>query len=127
MTRAELQTMLSGFTGSTFEYPFNFTARVYKIGGKMFALTDDLAEPVSVTLKCAPDIAEELREQHPGVVVPGYHMNKRHWNTVTLHDSVEDDDMRDWLAHSYDLVFHSLPRSQREEIAQSNRDKQTSH
>ncbi|MBC8141950.1 MAG: MmcQ/YjbR family DNA-binding protein [Armatimonadetes bacterium] len=117
MTREELQSELAAFPGATAEYPFDFTTRVYKVGGKIFAIMGDDAEPFKVSLKCDPDIAEELREEYPGIVVPGYHLNKRHWNTVTIDVRVADDDLRDWLAHSYDRVFGSLTRSVREQIA----------
>ncbi len=117
MTREALQAELAAFPGATAEYPFDFSTRVYKVGGKIFAITDDVAEPLAVSLKCDPDIAGELRGEYPDNVVPGYHLNKRHWNTVTLDVRVADDDLRDWLAHSYDRVFASLPRTVREQIA----------
>lgn len=123
MTRDELLAALSAFSGATASYPFDETTRVYKVGGKIFAICGDNDDPVRVSVKCDPDLAEELREQYPNIVTPGYHLNKRHWNTVTLNDSVNDDDLRDWLAHSYDLVFRSLPRAMRTEIAQENSDK----
>jgi predicted DNA-binding protein (MmcQ/YjbR family) len=126
VTRDELFATLSAFSGAALQYPFDETTRVYKVGGKIFALAGDFDDPVRVSVKCDPDLAEELREQHPGVVIPGYHLNKRHWNTVTLDDSVNDDDLRDWLAHSYDLVFRSLSRTIRAEITQQNSDKPAS-
>lgn len=110
MTRAELFGELAAFPGATCGYPFDAATRVYKVGGKIFAITDDVAEPLKVSLKCAPDLATQLRDEFPGTVVPGYHLNKRHWNTVTVNDCVSDDDLRDWFAHSYELVFASLPR-----------------
>lgn len=119
MTRTELQTALSAFAHATCGYPFDASTRVYKVGGKMYALLDDVAEPVAVTLKCDPELAEELRQQYPGVVAPGYHLNKRHWNTVTPDSSVSDDDLRDWLAHSYELVLRSLPRATRAELPEN--------
>lgn len=122
MTRDELLAALSAFSGATASYPFDETTRVYKVGGKIFSICSDDDDPVRVSVKCDPDLAEELREQYPDTVTPGYHLNKRHWNTVTLGDSVNDDDLRDWLAHSYDLVFRSLPRAMRTEIAQNNSD-----
>ncbi|MBC8136206.1 MAG: MmcQ/YjbR family DNA-binding protein [Fibrella sp.] len=123
MTRDELFAALAAFPGASASYPFDETTRVYKVGGKLFALAGDNDDPIRVSVKCDPDIAEELREQYPGTVIPGYHLNKRHWNTVTLDDSVNDDDLCDWLAHSYDLVFRSLPRAMRAEIQPIIRDK----
>ena len=116
MTREMLETELSAFPGATFGYPFDATTRVYKVGGKMFALVDDVAEPLAIALKCDPEIAVELRQEYPDVVVPGYHLNKRHWNTVTPNQTVEDDDLRDWLTHSYELVYRSLTRDTRAKI-----------
>lgn len=123
MTRDELHAELASLPGATLSYPFDAVTSVYKVGGKMFALVSDDADPPSVNLKCDPDTAEELREQYPGVVTPGYHMSKRHWNTVTLRDgSVEDDDLRDWIAHSHDLVLRSLPKAARAEVEALSRD-----
>lgn len=116
MTRETLEAELCAFPGATFGYPFDATTRVYKVGGKIFAIVDDVAEPLGINLKCDPDTAVELREEYPGVVVPGYHMNKRHWNTVTLNQTVEDDELRDFITHSYELVFRSLTRDTRAQI-----------
>lgn len=100
--------------GATEEYPFGDGAAVFKVAGKMFALVH-LAGEASVNLKCDPDWAEELRAIYPGVA-PGYHMNKRHWNTVALDGSVPDGEIRDLLDHSYELVVASLPKRAREHI-----------
>jgi predicted DNA-binding protein (MmcQ/YjbR family) len=72
-------------------------------------------EPGSVNLKCDPDRALELRARHDAIR-PGYHMNKRHWNTVDLDGTVADEDLREMIDHSYDLVVGSLPRGQREAL-----------
>lgn len=90
-----------------------------KVGGKMFALiTTTAGEKVShISLKCDPVIAENLREQHDAVQ-PGYHLNKKHWNTVTVDGSLTEADLRDMIDHSYDLVLKSLPKAQRAAISQ---------
>ena len=123
MTLDALNAALAGFRGAAASYPFDAHTRVYKVGGKMFALVAEEKTPTQVTLKCDPDLAEELRRQYPGTVTPGYYMHKRHWNTVTLDPCdtlpVSDDDLRDFLAHSYDLVFRALPRATRETISGS--------
>lgn len=78
----------------------------------MFALVSLDGDPGSVTLKCDPDIAVELRARH-AAVRPGYHQNKRHWNTVELDGSIPDDELREMIDHSYELVVGQLPRAQR--------------
>jgi predicted DNA-binding protein (MmcQ/YjbR family) len=81
----------------------------------MFALVLLGGEPGRVNLKCDPDRALELRAVY-AAVTPGYHMNKRHWNTVELDGSVEDDELRDMVEHSYELVVRSLPRHERDRL-----------
>ena len=84
-------------------FPFDETTLAFKVYGKIFALTD-LEPPLSVNLKCDPEIAIELREHYP-TVVPGYHMNKKHWNTVHIDGSVADDLIKKWILMSYKLVI----------------------
>jgi predicted DNA-binding protein (MmcQ/YjbR family) len=93
----------------TEEFPFDANTLVFKVMGKMFALADvDLFE--SVNLKCDPERSAELREQFPGIV-PGFHMNKNHWNTVSMDGSVPDKLVLELIDHSYELVVSKLPRS----------------
>ena len=99
--------------GVTFDYPFDEKVRVYRIGEKMFALTSEV-HPLSVNLKCDPLYALELRSIYKGVKA-GYHMNKKHWNTVTVEDSdVDDETVKELIDHSYELVHKGLSRKQRE-------------
>jgi predicted DNA-binding protein (MmcQ/YjbR family) len=99
--------------GVTFDYPFDEKVRVYRIAEKMFALTVDEI-PLEVNLKCDPIYALELRSIYEGVRA-GYHMNKKHWNTVTLTDSdVDDESVKELIDHSYELVFSKLTKKQRE-------------
>ena len=93
--------------GASEGFPFGPDTLVYKVGGKMFALVPH--GRTTVNLKCVPHLAEVLREQFPGSVTPGYHMNKRHWNTVALDGTVPDDEMEEMLGHSYTIVVDSLP------------------
>ena len=79
--------------------PFGPEILVYRIAGKMFALVDWQAEPLSINLKCEPELALLLREIHPEVK-PGWHMNKQHWNTVTLSEGLSDDLWQGWIVHS---------------------------
>ena len=100
--------------GVTEELPFDNQTLVFKVMGKMFALTDvDLF--TSVNLKCNPEEAVLLREQHEAVV-PGYHMNKKHWNTVLMDGSLTDSLVTGWIDQSYDLVVAKLPKKEREKV-----------
>ena len=107
---------LPGVEGST---PFGPQVLVYKVGGKMFALAvpDELLQQVNerVNLKCEPERAVELRDRHEDIV-PGYHMNKRHWNTLTLPGKLPTKLVRELTDHSYALVVASLPRKLRESL-----------
>lgn len=94
--------------GCTEDTPFDANTLCFRVSGKIYALLDiDLFE--SVNLKCDPEWAVELREQHEGIV-PGYHMNKKHWNTVKLDGTVPDPLVLELVDHSYILVFNSLPK-----------------
>lgn len=97
-------------------YPFGPGALVFKTGGKMFALVADDERPLTMNLKCDPDEALALRAAHPRSITPAYHMNKRHWNSLLLDGSLPDALVRELIDQSYDLVFSSLTRAQREEI-----------
>ncbi|MFG2890965.1 MmcQ/YjbR family DNA-binding protein [Streptomyces sp. NPDC048248] len=109
-----LRSVCLGFNGATEEFPFpgHPDVATFKVGGKIFALTSLDAEPLGVSLKCDPEEAQRLRAAHPEVV-PGYHLNKRHWNTVSLSGGLPDQLVVDMIEDSYDLVVASLPRAQR--------------
>jgi predicted DNA-binding protein (MmcQ/YjbR family) len=92
--------------------PFGPEALVYKVGGKMFALTVPDDVPPRLNLKCDPDRALALRDDHPAII-PGYHMNKRHWNTVVLDGSLPSSLIRELIDHSYALVVAALPKQTR--------------
>lgn len=96
-------------------FPFGPDTLVFKVGEKIFALTSLNSVEFKVNLKCNPDYAEELREKHPEII-PGYHMNKKHWNTVCFQGNLENDFLKELIDHSYDLVLKSLPKSVREKI-----------
>jgi predicted DNA-binding protein (MmcQ/YjbR family) len=116
MTRDEILELCTSLPGAAEDYPFGDEVAVFKVGGKMFALVPLTGEPGSVNLKCDPEWALELRDRY-AAVRPGYHQNKRHWNTVELDGSIDDDDLREMLDHSYDLVVSGLPRSERSRIS----------
>lgn len=88
--------------------PFGPDTLVFKVGGKMFALIGLERMPTGINLKCDPERAVELRERYEAVL-PGYHMNKRHWNTVVLRQDVPAPLLRDLIDHSYELVVQALP------------------
>ena len=99
--------------------PFGPDVLVYKVGGKMFALATPDEFPHSVNLKCDPERAEELRDRYEEIQ-PGFHMNKRHWNTVTLGGRVPTKLIKEMIDHSYALVVSSLTRKVRAELKISN-------
>ncbi len=94
-------------------FPFDQQTLVFKVAGKMFALADvDLFE--SINLKCDPEEAVLLREQY-AAVQPGYHMSKKHWNTILMDGSISDPLIRAWIKNSYDLVVAGMPKKHRAE------------
>lgn len=117
MNIEEVRTFCLAKKGAIESFPFDDTALVMKIGGKMFILIN-LEGAHSVNLKCDPAWAIELREAYPAIT-PGYHMNKRHWNTVVLDGSLSDILIIEMIDHSYNLVLQSLPVKQRYEIEQT--------
>jgi predicted DNA-binding protein (MmcQ/YjbR family) len=100
--------------GVTEEFPFDASTLVFKVGGKMFALTS-VESFDSINLKCDPEEAIELREKYDAII-PGYHMNKKHWNTVLMDDSVPEKLILKMIDNSYALVFGSLTAKIRGEI-----------
>jgi predicted DNA-binding protein (MmcQ/YjbR family) len=98
--------------GAVEEFPFDTETLVLKVGGKMFALIGTSDEPPRLNLKCEPQKAEGLRELHPAVI-PGYHMNKRHWNTIFLDGSLAEADIFSMIDDSYTLVLQGVPKTKR--------------
>ena len=109
VTRDEARASCAAKPGAAETYPFGPDTAVYKVGGKMFALAPWSAEPPTVSLKCDPEWSEVLRKAYDAVR-PGYHLNKKHWNTVVLDGSVPDDEVEELIEHSYELVVESLPK-----------------
>lgn len=93
-------------------FPFDEHTMVFKVANKMFALYPLERHPPQANLKCDPERAIELRETHDGVVIPGYHMSKKHWNTLFL-NSLSEKLIKELIDHSYDLVFSKLPKKVR--------------
>jgi predicted DNA-binding protein (MmcQ/YjbR family) len=115
MRAAELRDHCLAFPGSAETFPFGSETSVFKVAGKMFALSQLAQRPLQVSVKCDPLLAEQLRDMHPAVL-PGYHLNKRHWNTVILDGSIPDRMIKDIVEDSYDLVVSGLPRSRRQAL-----------
>ena len=103
MDAAELRTCCLALSGAEETFPFNAETSVFKVGGKMFALSQLGSEELRVSVKCEPELGEGLREVHEAIA-PGYHLNKRHWITVTIGGDVSDDMVRELIEDSHDLV-----------------------
>jgi predicted DNA-binding protein (MmcQ/YjbR family) len=115
MTREQILAICGSFPAAVEDYPFGDGVAVFKVGGRMFAMVSLDGDQGSVNLKCDPDIAVDLRARH-SAVRPGYHQNKRHWNTVELDGSISDDELGEMIDHSYELVVGQLPRAQRNRL-----------
>lgn len=98
----------------TEEFPFDQQTLVFKVAGKMFALTD-VETFESINLKCDPEQAVEIREKYDSVL-PGYHMNKKHWNTVLIDGRIPDKLLLEWIDNSYLLVVATLPKNVQEKL-----------
>lgn len=112
----DLQSYLMAKKGVTEETPFGPEALVYKVLGKMFALVAWEADPLTISLKCDPEQALLWRDVYPSVR-PGYHLNKAHWNTVTIDGTVPEADFLGMIDDSYGLVVKGLTRAQKETLA----------
>lgn len=106
--------------GATEGTPFGPDVLVFKVGDKMFALAALDEVPPTVNLKCDPELALDLRDRYEQVR-PGYHMNKKHWNTVEIESGIPDDELRKMIDHSYDLVIKTLPKARSKAGVQSRR------
>jgi predicted DNA-binding protein (MmcQ/YjbR family) len=114
MNIEEFRTYCLSKKGAHEDFPFGDETIVMKVMGKMFALVS-LDGPFSINLKCDPEKAIELRERYPAVR-PGYHMDKKHWNSVDIDGSVPIKLIKEWIDHSYDLVLAKLPKKLKEEL-----------
>ena len=115
MTKNRLLKICAALPGAVEDFPFGENNAVFKVGGRMFALVNLGGDPGSVNLKCDPELAQGLRAQY-AAIRPGYHMNKRHWNTVELDGTVPDPEWRAMIEHSYELVVGGLPRAQQAKL-----------
>ena len=112
MESEALRDLCLSLRGSDETFPFGSGTSVFKVAGKIFAISHLAGLPLSLSLKCEPALAEQLRAAH-GAVNPGYHLNKRHWNTVTIDGSLPDTLIAEMVEDSYDLVVSRLPRARR--------------
>jgi predicted DNA-binding protein (MmcQ/YjbR family) len=109
LTPAKLRRFCLDLPGAVEEFPFRPGLSVFKVAGKVFALAPLRQRPLRVSLKCEPPLAEQLRDTYPSIR-PGYHLNKRHWNTVEVDGSLPDQLVLDMVEDSYDLVVAGLPK-----------------
>jgi predicted DNA-binding protein (MmcQ/YjbR family) len=113
MDASELRRWCLRHAGAIEDFPFGPEHSVFKVAGKMFALSALERAPLEVSVKCEPDLAVQLRNTYPAIR-PGYHLNKRHWNTITLDGSLADQFVRELIEDSYDLIVSALPKRTRE-------------
>lgn len=116
MNIEELRSYCLSKRGATESFPFGSDTLVFKVGGKIFLLTGLDSHPLSFNAKCDPEQAVTLREQYPNSIFPGYHMNKKHWNTVQVDTELPESQLQRLIDHSYDLVIGSLSKKTRESI-----------
>lgn len=104
MNHKQVEAYILGLTGAWLDYPFGKEVAVYKVNDKMFALIAENSSPVRLSLKCDPQLAELLRQKYESVM-PGYHLNKKHWNTILLTGQLNEQEIKDLILHSYNLVI----------------------
>lgn len=103
MTHKELEEYILSMPNAVLEYPFGEGVAVYKTNDKLFALIQEGSDPVRLSLKCDPQLAQVLREKYESVL-PGYHLNKKHWNTIVCSGQLSGSEIQDLIRHSYELV-----------------------
>lgn len=112
MHSEQLRALCLSFRGSQETFPFGPETSVFKVAEKIFALSALHAEPLAISLKCEPLLAEQLRAEHPAITA-GYHLNKRHWNTITLDGSLPERMIAEMVEDSYDLIVSRLSAGRR--------------
>jgi predicted DNA-binding protein (MmcQ/YjbR family) len=120
MNIEEFRDFCLSLPGATEETPFGPDTLVFKVGGKIFALTN-LQTFESFNVKCDPELAQELRERYD-CVRPGFHQNKKHWNTILVGGGATLAQQRQWITHSYQLIVAALPKALRAELAEATKD-----
>ncbi|MEK7096279.1 MAG: MmcQ/YjbR family DNA-binding protein [Patescibacteria group bacterium] len=107
MTHKQVEKYILSMPRAVLDYPFGEDVAVYKVKDKMFALIAEKKVPVRLSLKCDPLLAETLRRKYESVL-PGYHLNKKHWNTIILSGQLNDQEVKDLILHSYNLVAQPI-------------------
>ncbi len=115
MNVEEVRNYCLKLNGTEEDYPFGEDTLVFKVGGKIFALASLDSFPLQINLKCDPEKAIELREKFEAVI-PGYHMNKKHWNTVLMDGSIKTKELKEWIIESYNLVVNGLSKSAKKKL-----------
>lgn len=115
MNHKEIEEYLLTKPGSKLDYPFGEGVAVYKVIDKMFALISEGEVPLRINLKCDPELAVHLRDKYE-TVLPGYHMNKKHWNTVLLTGQLDKREIFELIDHSYQLVLDQLPKKDQQNL-----------
>lgn len=105
MTHQEVEEYILSMPNAVLDYPFGEKVAVYKVNDKMFALIHEGSNPLRVSMKCDPQLAKLLRERYESVL-PGYHLNKRHWNTILLTGQLPWEEIQGFIRHSYELVVN---------------------
>lgn len=103
MTHKKLEAYMLSLPHAWLDYPFGEGAAVYKAGDKIFAIIQEASDPLRISLKCDPQLAETLRQKYESVL-PGYHLNKKHWNTIVCSGQLTEQELKDLILHSYTLV-----------------------
>lgn len=103
MTHKKLERFILALPNARLDYPFGEGIAVYKAGDKMFAIINEPSNPVRISLKCDPQLAEHLRQKYE-TVLPGYHLNKKHWNTIICSGQLSEQEIKDLIVHSHQLV-----------------------
>ena len=111
----DLRDYCKSLKGVTEDFPFDESTLAFRVMEKIFALMNIYSEDLSINLKCDPERAIELREHHPDIT-PGFHMNKKHWNTVRCEGELQNDLIRELIDHSYELIVNKLPKTKRNEL-----------
>jgi predicted DNA-binding protein (MmcQ/YjbR family) len=120
VTGTELRRWCLEHAGAVEDFPFSPDTSVFKVGGKVFAISALDREPLAVSVKCEPELAAQLRHTYPAIR-PGYHLNKRHWNTIVLDGTLPDQLVRDLVEDSYDLIVSALPKRVRGQLGEGIR------
>lgn len=118
MNLETIEKLLLKKQAATYDFPFKEEYQVFRVGSKMFAIVSLEDEPLRMNLKCEPNNAIALRDIYESVL-PGYHMNKKHWNTIILDDSIPLEVLQDIIDESYELVFKGLKKTEKEKVVNS--------